>query len=259
MKVKKFEPENIVFFSILFDPDKNAIKNIMIANKCGYKSVVYINRVNSSFMYELNLLDVTILGRNENGGLGMAFSELEDYLKEHRIDYFLYFDQDTVVTDHAWKYIMHSFKSLFSSPEVGMLFYGSNKSNHSNVVVSSGCLFAMDTIKKIGNHNATFFVEGVDYEFCLRLRNFNYKIQNVYLYSIDHLTLQAGNTLKKFGLKFNIRIYGNKRLKDFNLSHIKLIKSSLISGQYKMVLFFIRSLVTFNFFEFYSRVLTRFF
>lgn len=258
MQSKKDKSENVVFFSVLFDPERNALENILNANKFGCKSIVYINRASSSFIDELNSIDAIVLGRNVNDGLGKAFSDLEDYLKEHRIDYFLYFDQDTVVTDHAWEYIMHSFKSLFSSPEVGVLFYGSNKSNHSNVVVSSGCLFAMDIIKKIGNHNVSFFVEGVDYEFCLRLRNFNYKIQNVYLDSVDHLTLQAGNSLKIFGFNLNVRIYGDKRLKDFNMSHIKLINSSFASGQYTMALFFIRSLVEFNVKEFYSRILSRF-
>jgi len=251
--------ETVVFFSILFDPEQNALENIQNANRFGYKSVVYINRASSQFIADLNSLDVIVLGRNKNFGIGVAFSELEDYLKEYGIEYFLYFDQDTAVADHAWKYIQYSYKEFFSSPEIGLVFYGSNKSSYSKLVVSSGCLFSMGVIRKLGNHDSTFFVEGVDYEFCLRLKNSNYKIRNVYLESIDHLTLQNGNSLTKFGFEVNIRIYGNKRLKDFNISHIKLIGSSFALGQYEMALLFVRSMVAFNVSEFVSRVLTRVF
>ena len=206
MQFNNKPPETIVFFSILFDPGHNALENIRNANNFGYKSIAYVNRANNSFMADMKSLDVIVLGRNENVGIGVAFSELEDYLKESSINYFIYFDQDTIVKNHAWKYIQNTYKDLFSPPDVGLLFYGSNTSSYSKLVVSSGCLFSMSIIRILGNHNSSFFVEGVDYEFCLRLKNFNYKIRNVYLESIDHLTLQDGNSLEKFGFRFNIRI-----------------------------------------------------
>lgn len=252
-------PPPLIFFSVIFDPEQNALANICTAKRFGYEAIVYVNRASDLFIDKLNTLDIIVLGNNENVGLGVAFSEVEDYLSDCGVEYFIYFDQDTIVADSAWKYIADSYEANFSSPEIGMLFYGSKTSKYSDLVVSSGCLYSMSIIKKIGNHNSGFFVEGVDYEFCLRLMNYKFKIQNIHLDLIDHLSLQPRRSVILFGFNVDVRIYGNRRLKDFNFSHIKLIGSSLISSQYGMTFLFLRSLVAFNFKELLSRVLSRFF
>lgn len=259
MRESNSNTEKIVFFSVLFNPNENALNNIKNASESGYSSVVYVNRVDQTFLRELDLLNVVLLGRNENVGLGVAFSELEDYLSKCGVEYFLYFDQDTLVTSQTWKRILRSYKDCFSSANIGMLFFGANKSSYSDVVLNSGCLFSMDVIRKVGNHNSTFFVEGVDYEFCLRLKKYHYKIQNIYFDSIDHLSLQDGDVVNVFGLKLNARIYGNKRLKDFNKSHIRLLGISFASRQWRMGLFFVKSMLAFNMGEFKSRIFSRFF
>lgn len=249
--------KNVAFFSVLFNPEENAFQNIIKSIKFGFMPIVYANAVEESKIELLKSMGVVILGENKNVGLGKAFGELERYLKTFGVKYYLYFDQDTVVQEDAWRKILQSYKKLFTDPSVGMLFYGSNRTDFSDVVVSSGCLFSMSVINKIGCHDETYFVEGLDYEICLRLKKNNYKIRNIYIDSIDHQSLQDGGVKSILGIKFNVRVYGNRRWKDFNLSHIKLIIDSLASGQYKMLLFFLKSVIAFNVGEIRSRALSR--
>lgn len=247
----------IVFFSVLYHPEVNAFNNIQNSMLYGFIPVVYLNHAKQEFVDRLMALDVVVLGRNSNDGLGKAFSVFEDYLIEKKISHYIYFDQDTVVLDSAWEFIMMSYKKMFLEPNVGMLFYGNNKSTYSDIVVSSGSLFSTDIVKKIGNHNDAYFVEGVDYDFCLRLKICNYKIRNIYIEAIDHCALQEKNIIKIFNYYYAFRVYGNSRLCDFNRSHIRLFVDSINAGQYSMALIFIKSFTLFNVRESFSRILKK--
>jgi rhamnosyltransferase len=116
----------------------------------------------------------------------------------------------------------------------------------------------MDILDKIGMHDKNYFVEGVDYEFCLRLKINGLKIYNVYSEFIDHKSLQPNKLINIFGVKIYIRVYGERRLKDFNRSHKKLLLKSLAAGEYPMFFSFLKSLICFNIHEKFSRSLSRF-
>src|SRR5690606_12510277 len=111
----------------LFNPDANAIKNIILAGGLGFKSIVFINKVESEFLDKLKKLDVVILGNNSNVRLGVAFYELEMYLEEIGEEYFIYFDQDTVTTEETWGFISRTYFDIFSRKNTGMIFYGCNR------------------------------------------------------------------------------------------------------------------------------------
>lgn len=244
----------LAFLSILYNPDENAIKNIQAAKQLGIYPIVYQNEIDSSYEKRLKDLDIALLGSNKNIGLGMAFKEAEDFMQHNTIEHYIYFDQDTIVPVEAWLHIRDSYQSHFKEENIGMLFYGNSKINPM-LVVSSGSLFSMTVIKKLGSHDGSFFVEGVDYEICLRLKASNYKIKNIPVNSIDHLSLQDNDQKKLFGITFNIRCYGRQRWKDFNLSHSKLLMKSLHLQEYKMFILFMKSFIIFNAREVYSRLL----
>lgn len=246
----------MIFFSVLFNPDLNAIRNIRLAIDNGFKVVVYVNKVSDVFLAEIKNNPCVILGDNTNVGLGAAFYEFEKYLSTKEDRYYVYFDQDTIVNNEAWEIIYNTAQNFFLDNEIGMIFYGNKSNEYSDLVVSSGCLFSMDVIDRVGRHSKNYFVEGVDYEFCLRLRNKKLKIKNIYVEAIDHNSLQDNSEIKIFGYKFFLRKYGN-RLKDFNASHRRLIFSSLMSADFYMALIFIKSLVAFNIKEHVARLFLR--
>lgn len=257
MNEKKQENKQLIFFMVLFNPDSNALDSIKRSVASGFKPVVYLNKVSQSWLEDLPKLGVTLLGNNENVGLGRAFSELEDYLIKEGFVYYIYFDQDTLVPSQVWEKIKSTHESGFDSPEIGMIHYSNADSSYPEMVISSGCVFSIPVIKKIGKHDDSYFVEGQDYEFCLRLKRNRLKILNIHEPLIDHHSLQDGKIFKKWGLSIPVRVYGSRRQSDFNHSHMKLIKCAVLSGQCRITFFLLKSLIYFNVKEIFSKILVK--
>lgn len=247
----------LVFFSVLYKPTSNSLTNLLKAKANGLKVVVYLNSVNDNFLKKLNSLDITLLGFNINVGLGIAFSEFENYLELNGYNFFIYFDQDTVVDEIAWRRILGSYKDYFQIRNLGMLNYSGNSDGGSSIVINSGSLFSMNVLKYIGYHDKSFFVEGLDYEFCLRLNSNGLNIVKVLCEGIDHVSLQDGFTIKCFSKVIQLRVYGKQRMIDFNRSHKRLIFSSLRMYKFRFLLFFLKSFIQQNIMEHVSRFFKR--
>lgn len=245
----------MIFFSVLYNPKDNALFNISNAKRNGYIPVVYVNKVDAECLDELRDMEVIILGDNKNVGLGRAFKDFEVWADRNGARKFVYFDQDTKVSESSWKTIDSVSNEAFIDRHVGLVFFSSSKLQLSPLVISSGCVFLLDRLKKIGFHDETFFVEGVDYDLCLKLHCSGYRIQRVYDLGIDHDSLQDNSFGSILGKKIAYRCYGRRRLADFNRSHFKLIYRSLKFREFCFFYYFLRSLFSFNVKEIYSNFL----
>lgn len=244
----------IAFVSILYNPGINAIRNIIAAKNNGFIPIVYINTANQSIQNDLLNLGIYVLGDNTNIGLGSALNQIESFLISHEINHYIYFDQDTVVSNEAWLFINNTYLNYIKS-NTGLIFYSNEKDSSSDIVLNSGCLFPIETLLKVGLHDKTYFVEGVDYEYCFRIKISGLKIVYVACDGIDHRSLQDLNEITVLGFKLKFRVYGNSRLIDFNKSHFRLIGSSLKYFELSFFIFFIKSIISFNLKEIYSRFL----
>ncbi len=239
---------------ILYKPELNAITTIDNALSVGLAPVVYLNEADDDFVDKLQLKKIKILGCNQNHGLGHAFYKANEYFEDNCILHYVYFDQDTIVEKKAFEYISCTYLTAFQEKKIGMLHYGYSKKTFP-IALSSGCVFSTKISRIIGGHNKLFFVEGVDYDYCLSLIIFNYEIKFINCKDIDHYSLQNNIYYEKFGKKFQLRVYGNKRIKDFNRSHYKLIFKALRHFKPKLLIFFIYSYLIFNTRELVSRFL----
>jgi len=157
--------------------------------------------------------------------------------------------------ESSWVSIRDSYLGFFKD-DIGMIWFNNHISNETpDIVISSGCTYSLKILRAIGYHDDSYFVEGVDYELCLRLKVKGYKIRSVRLNTIDHFTLQDKMDKFLFGKKINVRCYGWRRLIDFNGSHFRLISKAIEYGQFKMLLFFIKSIIMFNFRNLLNRLL----
>ena len=52
--------DNVFFFSVLYNPPENAIKNIILAKSAGFIPVVYLNDVNEEYLNKLKDLEVDL-------------------------------------------------------------------------------------------------------------------------------------------------------------------------------------------------------
>ena len=247
----------LIFFSVLYNPSENAIENIKLANSFGLKPVVYINSVDPNYLKSLQQLNVIILGKNKNVGLGVAFAEFEEYFLTTDQEYFIYFDQDTIVNSEAWSNILSTYNELFSRQDVGLVFYSSDVPKYPNFVINSGSLFSKSILIITGPHDHNLFLEGIDYEYCMRIRKKSLKIISVCCAGIDHDSLQDSFSRSILGYKLKFRTYGVKRLCEFNKVHLNLLVISLLQGPKRDVLFLLRSFLYFNYKEVLSQLFLR--
>lgn len=165
---------------------------------------------------------VTLLRLPENlgvgGGLaaGIAYAALE---KRH--DWVLTLDQDSVPNDDALETLLNGTESLrdvegevgiaaalpvhtetgvcyppliwrdgFVKPSAELL---QQPILFADLVITSGCMVRRDVVEKVGLPRADFFIDFVDFEYCLRVRSSGYKIAVIPRAELGH---EIGNARK---------------------------------------------------------------
>jgi rhamnopyranosyl-N-acetylglucosaminyl-diphospho-decaprenol beta-1,3/1,4-galactofuranosyltransferase len=157
---------------------------------------------------------VTVLRMKENVGMGgglaagMAYASLK---KGH--DWVWTFDHDSVPNDDALQTLLDGAESLGDIQELGIMaalpvHQGTGDCYHplfwndgfvkpseeqrrqpiwfADLVISSGCLVRREVVQKVGLPRADFFIDFVDFEYCLRARAQGYKVAIVPGAKFDH-------------------------------------------------------------------------
>jgi GT2 family glycosyltransferase len=101
--------------------------------------------------------------------------------------------------DTATCYMPYLWRNGFVKPSVELL---DRPIWFADMVIASGCLIRRDVVEKIGLPRADFFIDFVDFEYCLRARSHGYKIAVIGRAKLGH---EIGNGRK-------IHVLGYKRL-----------------------------------------------
>lgn len=198
---------------------------------------------------------LTLLHENSNLGLGTGLNRLMKKADELGYAHVLYFDQDTIFSLTSLQFIntwmmLHGatmkpcsavqFKTVeAASPTVEGLHYA-------RLLISSGSMFVIENLAKLGWHDPAFFVEGVDYKFCLDSVSNGFKLSEVtHCPGIDHESPQPGNRLKIFGREYTYRLYPQHRQKQFFLALARLGGIALKRGNVLYACIFFRNILTF--------------
>ncbi len=124
------------------------------------------------------------------------------------------------------------------------------------LAISSGSLFNLPALKKIGWHNEDYFVDCVDYELCLRARRCGFKIGLIKnAPDFDHVTEQPDQTVTLFGKKLLVRRYSATRIKDALRAYLKLIVVGVFQNRPRDTYALTRSLGLYIFGQLTSRLI----
>lgn len=241
----------------LFPRLKNAAEN-------GFKIYLFDNSPEISGVRDFckNELkeSVMYLTVGKNIGLGYAITSIcaQAFYDEFRA--LLFFDQDTVFSNLTLEFIQAYFNEnqkdinnysaiVFNSKNTPVL-------KESTFIISSGSLFVLENLKKINWHNENYFVDCVDYEFCLRSNNHGFKIGELGLVpGFDHQSEQPDAIYKVFGKERYLRKYSTFRVKDAVKGSLKLIMSSITSGNIKYFIASLKSFLGYCFWQILVRLL----
>jgi hypothetical protein len=253
---------------VIYKPDYELIDRIKYIIDAGIPIFIFDNSPENSFFRNIPLNNglIRYFTMGSNVGLGQALKLLCATAYVNGFEKILYFDQDTKFNLSTLEFIdTYSKKFNASSHEsyAAVVFSANDSNNYRNLInvnlaISSGSLFILSNLDKIGWHNHNFFVDCVDYEFCIRARRFGYKIGLISnTPGFDHISGQPDTLLNLFNYKILVRNYSSARIKDSLLSYLKLLTSTLFRFELKNFCLLLKSLFIYILGQFLSRLTSK--
>jgi rhamnosyltransferase len=124
-----------------------------------------------------------------NLGLGAALNQGLAIAREHAVEWFLLLDQDSLVDADLVSGLAATWQSISPRGRIGILApnYRSRAGGRCaypvdvpwqriSTVVTSGSLVARAALDECGGMHEEFFIEGIDLEFCLRIRQRGWEV-----------------------------------------------------------------------------------
>jgi rhamnosyltransferase len=224
---------NYVVGLVLYHPEAYILERLDLMSTLGLHLYIYDNspfgEISESILKRYG--NVHYITAGNNVGLARSLSVLCATAYAHGHRRLLFLDQDTGVSDHTLGFINECSRTLTPIEQgayAAISFSGKHKEHCVAVdaifAISSGSLFTLDILMRIGWHNNNYFVDCVDYEFCLRSMRYGYKIRIVYnTPDFDHLTEQPDRQVCLCGKTLSVRRYAFARIKDSLFSYIRLL------------------------------------
>lgn len=256
---------------VIYRPTRSFYKRLEIINKLDVSFYIYDNSPEITATKEMigSLPCGRYLSSGKNEGLGWGLSELCQKAYQEDFECLLFFDQDTGFNSETISFIQ-SFMSeniaSLSKNYSAIVFSGAGINSLKNVdglpvipvdfAINSGSLFILESLKKLGWHDKSYFVDGVDYEFCLRSHITGFRVgKHFNTPSFDHESEQPDQVVTVFGKRLLIRKYSYVRIKDSVHSYIRLIFQALANGRLIFAIKIIRSFLIYIAGQFLSRLL----
>ena len=256
---------------ILYNPEYTILDRIELLISTGFTVYIFDNTPEKSLIRERfkNCNTIKYITAGKNVGLGIGMSIINGQAFYDGFESLLFFDQDTDFTEETLYFVQdfyHTNKNL-------LIDYSSVVFNNKNVKtcdkkfctkdvllsISSGSLFFLNALKKIGFHNTSFFVDWVDYELCLNSDNHGLKTMECSnTPGFDHVTEQADKPYKFFGKTLMLRAYPPTRVRGTVSAGLKLTIMALSKLNFKYTYALGRSLIIYIYFQILVRILNLF-
>ena len=246
---------------VTYNPNIDELEDNLIqikeeVNKC----VIFDNNSNNSQQVKIlsEKLGIQLISNEENVGLGKAYNEV---LKLYHCKYFITFDQDTYIPRGTVSLLK---KALEKDSQIGLIgpmfsrnesiIYESGDLVYKTAIIQSCALIKRDIYDKVGIFNEDYFIDSVDFEFCLRVILKNYKVAIYKGVKIKH---QLGIN-KKFINLINYSEHSEKRVYymarnhfDISYNYLKFFPFFVLKKNY----FFFQDFLKLILFEFNLRKL----
>lgn len=165
---------------------------------------------------EIKLLgNITFMGDGHNNGISRAFNKVHIYAKEKGFKYLLTMDQDSVfVNFRQYKdAVINRMENEFCiiGPAQDVIGKLSQDFTRREWCITSGAIFPLTLLEKIGGFHEHFFVDSIDIEICIRARSFRYE---TYICNKGKLIQQYGAPQKTeiLGKELEYTIYSSTRI-----------------------------------------------
>jgi rhamnosyltransferase len=230
---------------VIYNPSLDQLKRIRDASRLGFSVYVYDNTPDKTISMELarDRGDIIYLTSGKNVGLGLGIRTVcaQAYYDNHSA--LVFFDQDTVFNAATLKFVDNYYNTnLYLVDEYSAVLFNSKYNIKKNtkyfsdvsLAINSGSLFFLENLKSINWHNSSYFVDCVDYDFCLRSQIHGFKIGEFSATpGFNHSIEQDDSTYLVFNRTYLMRAYSRRRIADTFSASCKLLLKSFIAGRFK--------------------------
>lgn len=250
-------PRQIAVGFVTYYPSDAAISRMRVAADSGFAIYVFDNSPDNSALREFCNVNANCryFTCGKNVGLGFGISTVCAHAYYDSYPALLFFDQDTVFNQDTLNFVelFYCANEALASTHSALVFNSKacdkpGSAQHGAIrnvrlAISSGSLFLLSNLKKLNWHNDKYFVDWVDYEFCLRSAINNLAIGE---YSctpgFDHRAEQDDVRYKICGSLYLLRAYSLRRFVDTMHAGAKLILLSSLKGKWFFTAMFVRLL-----------------
>lgn len=210
---------------IWFNPDKKAVLRIKELSNIFDKVFIYDNSPNSNISLVPKKENVYYLFNGKNDAIAIAFNQIVKKANEY--DFLFALDQDTEI--HASQIIrLKDYVDQFYKKNIGIycpdIYFNKKKISDNSIedidfAITSCSMINISIFNKIGGYDENIFLDGVDRDFCFRLRNSGYRIRKVGLIKVRQhlgndrksiLGVYEHSALRNYYIAYNRRYFINK-------------------------------------------------
>ncbi|MFH4676104.1 glycosyltransferase [Vibrio alginolyticus] len=234
---------NVYGIVVLYNPEPSVVDNILTYAKHLKKLFVYDNSSysNESMLRSLaSVVDIEYLYNGVNDGLSYAFNRVIKTLHCFSDSWILTMDQDSYFNDDDFeRFIGLDLPNLQNVGIISPLHITEPKYTNINefinieelkTVMTSGNLLNIRLHKVVGGFDEKYFIDCVDWEYCLKLNSKGFKVIRVNNIQMPH-GLGEPITKKSIFTKKNRVVLNHNALRRYYITRNKL----LIISQYLLI------------------------
>lgn len=232
--------KNIAIGFVIYRPNEEQYNRIKSVFRYGFEVYVFDNSPDYSVEKNFGFDNLRYFTCGKNVGLGRGIATI---CAQAYYDYnsaLVFFDQDTVFNNETLHFIDNFYKENLGMAVSYSAVLFNSKSNLASVndnkkylktvslAINSGSLFVLKNLKEMNWHNDKYFVDCVDYEFCLNSLIHGFEILEFSATpGFDHTSEQDDSEYAVFGSTYLLRAYPKKRIINTCFASLKLLYRSL--------------------------------
>lgn len=202
----KYRKESVCAVTVFYQPDLSAINNTrLLANLVG-QVVVVVNGLcepENKLEEQFSNFRVKIIYNSENMGIAYALNQGVQYATQNRFDFVLTMDQDSGLYMDSVEHLLRALEQHRELTSVCCNYIGADDNSafiEKDTVITSGNLTYTKAIKDVNGFTEKLFIDYVDLDFCLKLKEKGFRIAVIPNAKIQHT---IGNVEKR-------RIFGRQ-------------------------------------------------